>query len=70
MPARSQPGSRILTSRGGAGVTEKPRPTDPRDDAPSLDAEDGETWIADQALELHKLISDRHARAREEGDRP
>jgi hypothetical protein len=50
-------------------MAEKPRPPDPQDEAPPLDAEDGETWGADQALELHKLISDRHARAREEGDR-
>jgi hypothetical protein len=50
-------------------MAEKPRPPDPPEVAPSQDTDD-ETWVADQTLELHKLISDRHAREREEEDRP
>jgi hypothetical protein len=49
---------------------EKPRPpdsvVDPAKDERSADTEGGEAWVLDQALELRKLISDRHARDVEE----
>jgi hypothetical protein len=51
-------------------MAEKPGPPDPPEVAPSQDTDGDETWVADQTLELHKLISDRHAFEREEGDHP
>jgi hypothetical protein len=48
-------------------MAEKPRPDEAPDDTAAPETESGETWVVDQALELHKLISDRHAPEHEDG---
>jgi hypothetical protein len=51
-------------------MSDKPQPRDSWDDPPGADTENGDDWVIDQALELHKLISDRHAPIQERPDKP